>query len=250
MKSILLLVLVSNALLSFGQQTDDRFYLFDKNWENVTQSKKAEYLVRVRQNTDSDYEWTYYKIFGPRIKRESFKDEKATIPNGRYLYYYEDGGIDSAGKMASGQLNGPWFFYNHKGRIIREKKYDMGNLVKDTTFEVKDDQDQTEIQLKPGESKSEYPGGVGAWQQFLSKNLHYPDRAISAEAMGEVKLQFVVDTAGVILNPEIIHSVEYSLDEESLRIIGLSEKWTPAVQRGRKVKSYKIQPIRFRLAAR
>jgi protein TonB len=36
---------------------------------------------------------------------------------------------------------------------------------------------------------------------------------------------------------------------EAIRVIKKSGKWEPAVQNGRKVKSYKKQPITFRLEA-
>ena len=36
--------------------------------------------------------------------------------------------------------------------------------------------------------------------------------------------------------------------EEAIRVIKNSGKWTPAVQNGRTVKSYKQQPVTFKLA--
>ncbi len=45
----------------------------------------------------------------------------------------------------------------------------------------------------------------------------------------------------------LYRSVEYSIDHEALRIIFISPDWTPAVQNGRNVKTYKKQPIIFRL---
>ena len=56
-----------------------------------------------------------------------------------------------------------------------------------------------------------------------------------------------MDTEGNIVNPEISKSVEYSLDEETLRIIQKSGKWAPAVQDQKKVRSYKMQPVIFKL---
>jgi hypothetical protein len=56
-----------------------------------------------------------------------------------------------------------------------------------------------------------------------------------------------VNTEGVLEDIEIYKSVEFSLDEESVRMIVKSPRWTPAVQYGKKVKSYKRQPIVYRL---
>jgi len=68
--------------------------------------------------------------------------------------------------------------------------------------------------------------------------------------MGDVRLKFIVETDGSITETEIDRSVEYSLDEEALRIINQSQKWIPASKDGRKVRSYKRQPINFRLTTR
>jgi periplasmic protein TonB len=62
-----------------------------------------------------------------------------------------------------------------------------------------------------------------------------------------VTIGFIVDKEGTVTDPYIAHSVEYSLDAEALKIIKASGKWEPATQNGHIVKSYKTQPINFRL---
>jgi periplasmic protein TonB len=57
----------------------------------------------------------------------------------------------------------------------------------------------------------------------------------------------MVNKAGNLIDLFIAASVEYSMDEEALRIIRDSGEWEPAFQNGRNVKSYKMQPINFRL---
>jgi protein TonB len=99
----------------------------------------------------------------------------------------------------------------------------------------------------PDEKESEYPGGLKGWSHYLQKNLKYPERAQGAEISGDVDVEFIVDKNGVVLGPFVVRSVEYSLDEEALKVIKESGKWEPAFQNGRFVKSYKRQPIRFRM---
>ena len=97
------------------------------------------------------------------------------------------------------------------------------------------------------EVESDFEGGISAWGKYLTKNLDYPDRAMKLQKQGMVVVQFVVDKEGAIFDPRISRSVEYSLDEEALRIIRKAPRWIPAIQDGRKVKSYKRQPIIFKL---
>ena len=100
---------------------------------------------------------------------------------------------------------------------------------------------------KINEMESIFPGGSAGWKKYLMKNMEYPDKAQKLQKQGQVVLQFIVDKEGKILDPEIIQSVEFSLDQEALRIIKQSPAWVPAFQNGKKVKSYKKQPITFRL---
>jgi len=46
---------------------------------------------------------------------------------------------------------------------------------------------------------------------------------------------------------KILRSVEYSLDEEAIRIIKNSPKWRSAHQDGRLVKAYRRQPLTFQV---
>ena len=61
-------------------------------------------------------------------------------------------------------------------------------------------------------------------------------------------MQFIVDKEGAVSDVEAI-SGPNELRAEAIRVIKKSGKWEPAVQNGRKVKSYKKQPITFRLEA-
>jgi periplasmic protein TonB len=100
------------------------------------------------------------------------------------------------------------------------------------------------------EIESDFPGGTAAWLRYLNKNLRYPDDAVNNEIQGTVVVQFIVDKEGNVSDVNPISGPENGgLREEAVRVIKKSGKWTPAVQNGRQVKSYKKQPIVFRLEA-
>jgi protein TonB len=109
----------------------------------------------------------------------------------------------------------------------------------------KDDEDWDKTFTKV-EIESEYPGGAAAWQRYLNRNLRYPQEAIDNEVQGAVVVQFIVDKEGTVSDVEAISGPQ-ELRPEAVRVIKKSGKWTPAVQNGRQVKSYKKQPIVFRL---
>ncbi|MDR3715765.1 MAG: TonB family protein [Puia sp.] len=100
------------------------------------------------------------------------------------------------------------------------------------------------------EIESEYPGGAPQWLRYLTKNMRYPDEAVNNEIQGTVVVQFIVDKEGNVSDVQAISGPETGgLREEAIRVIKKSGKWTPAVQNGRQVKSYKKQPIVFKLEA-
>lgn len=110
----------------------------------------------------------------------------------------------------------------------------------------KADEDDDRIILKV-EIESEYPGGAMAWQRFLNKNVRYPEQAVEQEIQGPVVVQFIVDKDGNVSDVVAVSGPD-ELRAEAVRVIKKSGKWTPAIQNGNKVKSYKKQPIVFRLA--
>jgi len=92
------------------------------------------------------------------------------------------------------------------------------------------------------EIESTYPDGMQAWLRFLSKNFRVPDEAINNNAGGTVVVQFVVDKEGNVSDVNAVAGPK-ELWAEAVRVIKKSGKWTPAVQNGRHVASYKRQPI-------
>jgi periplasmic protein TonB len=127
--------------------------------------------------------------------------------------------------------------------IIAPPVADDGKGVVEAPKKDETDYDQTFTKV---EIESEYPGGAAAWQRYLIKTLRYPQEAQDQEIQGAVVVQFIVDRGGNVSDVEAI-SGPAELRDEAVRVIKKSGKWTPAVQNGRQVKSYKKQPIVFRL---
>ncbi len=120
---------------------------------------------------------------------------------------------------------------------------DDGKGVVEAPKKDEEDYDKTFTKV---EIESEYPGGAGAWLRYLNKNFRYPQEAIDNEVQGTVVVQFIVDKEGVVSDVEAVSGPQ-ELRDEAVRVIKKSGKWTPAVQNGRQVKSYKKQPIVFKL---
>jgi protein TonB len=96
------------------------------------------------------------------------------------------------------------------------------------------------------EIESQYPGGLPAWSAFLNRNLIYPQDAADNNIQGTVYIQFIVDIEGNVSNVTAISGPE-ELRAAAVVVIKKSGKWTAAIQNGMKVKSYKKQPVTFKL---
>ncbi|WP_114793160.1 M56 family metallopeptidase [Niabella yanshanensis] len=89
----------------------------------------------------------------------------------------------------------------------------------------------------------------GNWRSFLERNINGQVAVDNGASPGTftVIIQFVVDENGNVsdLTPLTHHG--YGMEEEAIRVIELSGKWTPAVQDGESVKAYRKQPLTFQI---
>ncbi|WP_028902418.1 MULTISPECIES: energy transducer TonB [unclassified Prevotella] len=97
------------------------------------------------------------------------------------------------------------------------------------------------------EQMPEYPGGMAAMVEYLSKNVKYPADAEKKKVEGKVFVTFVVDTDGSITDVTLMKKVFPSLDAEAMRVISAMPKWVPGKQRGQVVRVRFTVPIMFRL---
>ncbi len=118
-----------------------------------------------------------------------------------------------------------------------------GNGIIDNLNVQRNNEDSIHIHV---EIESSYPGGPKAWSRFLNKNFIYPQNAADNRIEGLVLVKFVVDASGNVSQVEAV-SGPPELRNEAVRVIIKSGKWNPAIQNGRHVKSFKKQPIVFKI---
>ncbi|QGY47092.1 TonB family protein [Maribellus comscasis] len=97
------------------------------------------------------------------------------------------------------------------------------------------------------EEPAEFPGGIKALYNFISKSVKYPVIAQENGIEGTVFVKFVVDEQGNASSAEVLRGVDASLDSEALRVINSLPRFKPGKQRGRPVKVYYHARINFQL---
>jgi periplasmic protein TonB len=107
--------------------------------------------------------------------------------------------------------------------------------------------DTTDYLFTKVEVEAEFLGGAKEWRKYLSANLdmRIMDRNKVPNGTYVVIIRFIVAKDGSISNIVAETKHGYGLEEESIRMIKTSPKWTPAKQNGYIVSAYRRQPITF-----
>lgn len=131
----------------------------------------------------------------------------------------------------------------------------MASTEDNTEWVDLDDYDVVEVEPEPEEEEifmvvedqPEFPGGTAALLEYLRKNIKYPAICRENNIQGRVLVTFIVNKDGAIVEPEVVKSVNPSLDKEALRVISTMPNWKPGSQRGKPVRVKYTVPVNFRL---
>ncbi len=119
--------------------------------------------------------------------------------------------------------------------------------IEEIIFEEEPEEEEADQVFLVVEEQAMFPGGMAEWGKFLRKNLKYPRQAKRMGIEGAVFLSFTVDELGGISDIQVARSVNDACDQEAIRVLKASPKWSPGKQRGRPVKSRMQLRIVFRL---
>jgi protein TonB len=87
--------------------------------------------------------------------------------------------------------------------------------------------------------------GLEAFRNYIQASIDYPQIAMENGISGIVYVNFVVNKKGEIAQITVVRGVDSSLDNEVLRALKGSPKWTPGMQRGKPVNVSMNIPVKF-----
>jgi len=209
--------------------------------------EKAKFLLVEKQMNDSAFEKLEYNFSGPMINRATFKDKELTILNGDYADYHTNGYLATTGQYSNNKKDGLWYLYDDTAKVITKYTFHLDTLLSTIDMDSLGKANDKIKQDTTDEVEASYKGGNGKIRSFISSNFKLPQRTISLHKDGTVKIRFVIDTEGEVIEIAVLQSVEFAFDEEAMRVISLMKKWNPASDKGKKVKAYRIQPITISL---
>ena len=75
-----------------------------------------------------------------------------------------------------------------------------------------------------------------SFSRYIQEQVDKPSLQIPDSISGKIVVHFWIDTLGNVVDPEIIRSLNESLDSLACKIVLDSPEWIPGKQRGKKVK--------------
>lgn len=119
--------------------------------------------------------------------------------------------------------------------------------IDEVVFEEPVEEEETDEIFQIVENPASFKGGIGAFYQYVQKNMKYPSQAQRMGLEGKVFVQFVVGKDGKITDVTVLRGIGAGCDEEAIRVLKNSPAWSPGKQRGRPVRQRMVLPITFKL---
>ena len=131
--------------------------------------------------------------------------------------------------------------------VSAEDQADFVEIQDDVPIVVEEPEEEEQI-FQVVENNPEFPGGMGELMKYLQKIIKYPTICQEQGIQGRVIVQFVVNSDGSIVDPQVVKPVNPYLDKEALRVVSTMPKWKPGEQRGKPVRVRFTLPVTFRLS--
>ncbi len=99
------------------------------------------------------------------------------------------------------------------------------------------------------ETKPKFEGGdANNFSRWVNQRLQYPPEAKDKGLQGRVTVQFTVEKDGSVTGVKVLRGVHPILNEEAVRVVSLSPKWTPGTVRGEPARVVYNFPLVFQLS--
>ena len=129
-----------------------------------------------------------------------------------------------------------------------EDDANLGVEIMDYVEVEEEEEEEEAIPFMLVEEKPKFQGGdANDFSKWVNSRLVYPEVAKENGVQGRVTLQFTVNADGSVSGVKVLRGVDPSLDQEAVRVVSSSPKWTPGKQRDRAVKVSYTFPVIFQL---
>ena len=97
-------------------------------------------------------------------------------------------------------------------------------------------------------TQPEFRGGMAAMRKYIDDNFVYPDDAAKRSVSGKMEVEFTIERSGDVSYVNILKGLDYSIDEEVLRLLKAMPRWIPATKNGTPVRYKVSMPLNIRVS--
>ena len=90
-------------------------------------------------------------------------------------------------------------------------------------------------------------GDIEKFREWVRKNTRYPRLAAVNNIQGKVYVAFIVERDGAVSNVKLVKGIDPLINDEALRVVRSSPKWTPGRNRGVAVRVTYLIMLNFQL---
>ncbi|MFC2137768.1 TonB family protein [Bacteroidota bacterium] len=161
--------------------------------------------------------------------------------DGFVKYFSENGTLQMTGWYDKNTISGDWKVYDDKGAIIREISYNLEKIKCDTNSVI-----ETGVINSSAEVMPSFQGGdLNTFRSYVQNNIFYPPDCSETGVSGRIFVKFSIDKFGNVVDVELERGVQINLNNEAIRVVSSSPKWTPGYKDGKPVKIQISMPIVF-----
>ena len=132
--------------------------------------------------------------------------------------------------------------------INLEDHKDLGVEIIDYIPVEEEDVTEETLPFVMVEQKPKFNGGdANEFSKWVNSRLQYPQICIENGRQGRVTISFTIKTDGTLSDVKVLRGVDPALDQEAVRVVKSSPKWTPGKQRDRAVAVSYTFPVIFQL---
>jgi uncharacterized protein len=117
----LLVIIITMPKTLFSQDT--LVIYFDKDWNKISNKDVAVYYRNAFIDSNKTWIVNDYYMSKQIQKTGSYKSKKLKTRQGHFIYYYENGKLESEGKYSTGNREGDWIYYYDNGEKKAEGIY-------------------------------------------------------------------------------------------------------------------------------
>jgi TonB family protein len=210
-------------------------------------NKKTVSYVLKNMPTGTDTEYYDYELNGNLLKVEKYRNNE--------LYEAVECKYDTRGNLIEkilylGGVKIPIkrteynIVYSDDEMVFEQQDYCLEDLDIDSLVGNNDNEDEF---VKVERMPSFAGGDLNTFRQWFGSEFKYPAIAAENGIQGRLIVKFVVEKDGRLTNIEFLQSPDPVFEEEVIRVLKKSPKWTPGYQQGKPCRVSYVLPIDIRL---